>query len=154
MMSIPPGAKPAAARLPIIPPVVFWKLSTPQPASINTSLSPVLTRMVLICRPTGLDGWNVDVSRASCVLGPIAPQRFGRERERAVADDGDLDGAELEAVEARLRPLARLGRISQGGDGGGECSGPDGGRAGTQEHPAVEHEHVCSPFRVALSCVI
>ena len=24
-------------------------------------------------------------------LGPIAPQRFGRERERAVADDGDLD---------------------------------------------------------------
>jgi hypothetical protein len=27
------------------------------------------------------------------------------ERQRAVADDGDLDGAELEAVEARLRCL-------------------------------------------------
>ena len=27
--------------------------------------------------------------QASCVLGPIAPQRFGRERERAVADDGE-----------------------------------------------------------------
>jgi len=24
--------------------------------------------------------------QASCVVGPIAPQRFGRERERAVAD--------------------------------------------------------------------
>ena len=35
--------------------------------------------------------------KASCVLGPVAPQRFGRERGRAVADDGDLDGAELEA---------------------------------------------------------
>jgi hypothetical protein len=46
--------------------------------------------------------------QASCVLGPIAPQRFGRECERAVADDGDLDGAELEAVEARLRLLACL----------------------------------------------
>src|SRR2546428_409065 len=38
--------------------------------------------------------------QASCVLGPVAPQRFGWECERAVADDGDLDGAELEAVEA------------------------------------------------------
>src|SRR3984957_5169883 len=46
--------------------------------------------------------------QASCALGPIAPQRFGWERERAVADDGDLDGAELEAVEARLRPLRSL----------------------------------------------
>src|SRR6202043_2999450 len=83
--------------------------------------------------------------QASCVLGPVAPQRFGRERERAVAHDGDLDGAELEAVEARLRPPARLGRTGQGGGDGGECSGPDGGRAGTQERPAVEHEHVSSP---------
>ena len=65
------------------------------------------------------------------VLGPIAPQRFGRERERTVADDGALDGAELEAVETWLRPLARLERMSQGGDGGGECSGSDGSGAGT-----------------------
>src|SRR6266404_2345066 len=92
--------------------------------------------------------------QASCVVGPIAPQRFGGERERAVADHGDLYGAELEAVEARLPPLARLGRTGEGGGGGGECGGPDGGRAGTQEHPAVEHKHVCSPFLVALSCVI
>jgi len=35
--------------------------------------------------------------------------------------------------------------MGQGGGGGGECRGPDGGRAGTQEHPAVEREHVCSP---------
>src|SRR6202023_2461682 len=90
--------------------------------------------------------------QASCVLGPIAPERFGRERERAVADDGDLYGAELEAVEARLRPLARLGRMG-GGGGGGECSGPDGGRSGTQEHPAVEHEHVCSPWLVGLKSI-
>ena len=88
--------------------------------------------------------------QASCVLGPIAPQRFGRERERAVADDGDLDSAELEAVEARLRPRARLGRMGEGGAGGGECGGPGGGRAGTQERPAIEHEHVCSPLRAAL----
>src|SRR4030081_1486854 len=54
---------PALARLPSNLPFVFWNLSTPQPASINTNLSPVLTRMVLICSPTGLDGWNVDVSR-------------------------------------------------------------------------------------------
>ncbi|MEH2566633.1 hypothetical protein V1289_006260 [Bradyrhizobium sp. AZCC 2289] len=80
--------------------------------------------------------------QASCVLGPIAPQRFGRECERAVADDGDLDGAELEAVEAGLRLLARLGRTGEGEGGGGECGGPDGGRAGTQERPAVEREHV------------
>src|SRR5208282_3537265 len=52
--------------------------------------------------------------QASCVLGPIAPQRFSRERERAVADDGDLYGAELEAVEARLRLLARFGRMGEG----------------------------------------
>ena len=105
--------------------------------------------MVLICSPTAR--WlERGCEQASCVLRPIAPQRFGRERERAVADDGDLDGAELEAVEARLRPLARLGRMGQGGGGGGECSCPDGGRAGTQEHPAVEHEHVCSPLRVVL----
>ncbi len=71
--------------------------------------------------------------------------RFGRERERAVADDGDLYGAELEAVEARLRMLAHLGRMGQGGSCRGECGGPEGGRAGTQERPAVEHEHVCSP---------
>ena len=51
--------------------------------------------------------------QASCVLGPIEPQRFGGERDRAVADDGDLNGAELEAVEARLRLLARLGRMSE-----------------------------------------
>ena len=51
--------------------------------------------------------------QASCVLGPIAPRRFRLERERAVADDGDLDGAELEAVEARLRPLARFGRMGR-----------------------------------------
>jgi hypothetical protein len=37
-----------------------------------------------------------------------------------------------------------------GEGGGGECGGPDGGRAGTQERPAVEHEHVCSPLRVVL----
>jgi hypothetical protein len=36
--------------------------------------------------------------------------------------------------------------MGQGGGGGGECSGPDGGGAGTQERPAVEHEHVCSPL--------
>jgi len=53
--------------------------------------------------------------QASCVLGPVAPQRFGWECERAVADDGDLDGAELEAVEARLRPLARLGARARAG---------------------------------------
>src|SRR6202043_2826330 len=58
--------------------------------------------------------------QASCVLGPIAPQRFSRERERAVADDGDLYGAELEAVEARLRLLARFGRMGEGS--GGDCS--------------------------------
>ena len=58
-------------------------------------------------------------------LGPIAPQRFGRECERAVADHGDLDGAELEAVEARLRPLARLGRMGQGGGGGGLGGAPE-----------------------------
>ena len=57
-------------------------------------------------------------------LGPIAPQRFGRECERAVADHGDLD-AELEAVEARLRPLARLGRMGQGGGGGGLGGAPE-----------------------------
>jgi hypothetical protein len=55
---------------------------------------------------------------ASCVLGPIAPQRFGRERERAVADDSDLDGAEHEAVEARLGLLAHLGRTGESGRGG------------------------------------
>jgi hypothetical protein len=33
--------------------------------------------------------------------------------------------------------------------GRGECSGPDSGSAGTQEHPAVEHEHVCCRLRVA-----
>ena len=26
-----------------------------------------------------------------------------------------------------------------------ECGGPEGGRACTQERPAVEHEHVSSP---------
>src|ERR1700733_11042348 len=83
--------------------------------------------------------------QTSCVLGPIAPQRFGRECEGAVADDGDLDGAELEAVKAGLRLLALSGRMSEGGGGGGECGGPDGGRAGTQECAAVEHEHVSSP---------
>jgi len=82
--------------------------------------------------------------QASCVLGPIAPQRFGGEREHAVADDGDLDGAELEAVEAGLRLFARFGRMGDGG--GGQCGGPDRGGAGTQEGPAVEHEHFCSPF--------
>jgi hypothetical protein len=70
-------------------------IGRPPPASINTSLPPVLTRMVLSCSPTGLDGWNADVSRPLWVLGPIAEQRFGRELEHAVADDGDLDGAEL-----------------------------------------------------------
>ena len=78
---------------------------------------------------------------------PGRPTAF-RLGERTVANDGDLDGAKLEAVEARLRSLARLGRMGQGGSGGGECSGPDGGRAGTQEHPTVEHEHVCSPLLV------
>jgi hypothetical protein len=53
--------------------------------------------------------------QASCVVGPVAPQRFGWERERAVADDGDLDGAELDAVETRLRLVARLGRTGEGG---------------------------------------
>ena len=65
--------------------------------------------------------------QASCVLGPIAPRRFRRERERAVADDGDLDGAELEAVEPRLRPLARFGRMGE--DSGGDRSCRTGERA-------------------------
>src|ERR1700733_721695 len=86
--------------------------------------------------------------QASCVLGLIEPQRFGRERECAVADDGYLDGAKLEAVKAGLRPFACLRRMGEGGDVGGECGGPDGGRAGTQKHPAVEHRHVYSPLRV------
>ena len=62
--------------------------------------------------------------QASCVLGPIAPQRFGWERERAVADDGDLDGTELEAVEARLRPLACLGRMARAGVAGASAAAP------------------------------
>jgi hypothetical protein len=41
--------------------------------------------------------------------------------------------------------LAHLGRTGEGRGGGGECGGPDGGRAGTQEPPAVENEHVSSP---------
>jgi hypothetical protein len=45
-----------------------------------------------------------------CVLGPIATQLFGRECDEAVADDSDLDGAELEAVEAGLRRLGAHGR--------------------------------------------
>jgi hypothetical protein len=57
--------------------------------------------------------------QASCVLGSVAPQRFGWECERTVADDCDLDGAELEAVEARLRLLAHLGRTGESGRGGG-----------------------------------
>jgi hypothetical protein len=57
--------------------------------------------------------------QASCVVGPVAPQRFGWECQRAVADDGDLDSAELEAVEARLRLLAHLGRTGASGRGGG-----------------------------------
>jgi hypothetical protein len=85
--------------------------------------------------------------QTSCVIGPVAPQRFGGECERAVADDGDLDGAELEAVEPSLR-LAQLGRVGE--CGGGERSGPDSGRAATQEHPTVEHEHVRSPLFDAL----
>jgi hypothetical protein len=86
--------------------------------------------------------------QTSRIIGPVAPQRFGREGERAVADDGDLDGAELEAVEARLHLLARLERMGPGGAGGRKRSGANGGRASAQEHSAVEHEHVCSPLRV------
>ena len=67
---------------------------------------------------TGLDGSKVDVSRP-LASSARSPHAFGRERERAVADDGDLDAAELEAVETRLRSLARLGRTGQGGGGGG-----------------------------------
>src|SRR5258708_9331208 len=123
------------------PPVVFWNLSTPQPASINAGLLPVLTRTVLICSPTGRGVWNVDVSR-SLASSARSPQRFSRERERAVADDGDLYGAELEAVEARLRLIAHLGRTGEGG--GGERGGCNRRRPSTQERPAI-HEHVCSP---------
>jgi hypothetical protein len=39
-----------------------------------------------------------------------------------------------------------LRRMSQGGYGRSECSGPGGGSAGTQEHSAVKHLHVCSPL--------
>ena len=70
-------AWPALARLASNLPVVFWNLSTPQPASINTSLSPALTRIVLICSPTGLDGWKVDVSRPLHI-----PARSPRQSER------------------------------------------------------------------------
>src|SRR5258707_8855630 len=140
-MSMPRGAYPGAARWRTTPPVVFWNLSTPQPASINTSLLPVLTRTLLICSPTGRGVWNVDVSR-SLASSARSPQRFSRERERAVADDGDLYGAELEAVEARLRLIAHLGRTGEGG--GGERGGCNRRRPSTQERPAI-HEHVCSP---------
>ena len=106
------------------------------------------------CSPTGLDGWNADVSRPLASSAAIAEQRFGRELEHAVANDGDLDGAELEAVEAGLRPVDGSGRTSQGGDGGGKRSSPDGGRAGTEERSAVKLEHVCSPLRVELHMMI
>jgi hypothetical protein len=86
--------------------------------------------------------------QASCVHGAVAPQRFGGERERSVAYNGDLDGAELEAVEARLRLLALLGCTGEGRGFGGPDG--DGSGAGTQECPAIEHEHVCSPLRLAL----
>jgi hypothetical protein len=45
------------------PAVRVLELVDAEPASINTSLSPVLRRTVLICSPTGLDGWKVEVSR-------------------------------------------------------------------------------------------
>jgi hypothetical protein len=80
--------------------------------------------------------------QASCVLGPIAPRRFRRERERAVADDGDLDGAELEAVEARLRPLARFGRMGEGSGGDRSCRT---GKQGRREKASVHH-HGSLPF--------
>ena len=42
-----------------------------------------------------------------------------------------------------------MGRTGEGGRGGGECGGPDGygSGAGTQERPAIEHEHVCRLLR-------
>jgi hypothetical protein len=89
----------------------------------------------------------VDVSRPRAPSAPIAPQRFGRKLQRTIADGGQLDGAELIAVEARLYPLDPLGRVGQGGNTGNEHSGPESG-SGTQEHPAVEeaHAHGCSPL--------
>ena len=62
------------ARWPSNLPFVFWNLLTPQPASINTSLSLVFTRIVLICSSTALDGCvytspNLTRVRAAALAG-------------------------------------------------------------------------------------
>src|SRR5258708_8766846 len=82
------------------PSLDFWNLSTPQPASINTSLSPVLTRTALICSPTGLDGWNVDVSR------PLASSA----RSPHSVSAGNASGPSLTTVISMVPSLQRYER--------------------------------------------
>jgi hypothetical protein len=59
--------------------------------------------------------------KASCVLGPIAPQGFGRERERAVTDDGDLNVPSLKREEPGCASPAWG---AWGGGGGGLEAAP------------------------------
>jgi len=77
------------------PPAVVWEFVEPAPASINTRLVAGVDENGVDCSPTGLDALDRGCEQASCVLSPIAQQRFGRERGRAVAETDDLDGASL-----------------------------------------------------------
>ena len=57
----------------------------------------------------GLGDFERGCEQPSCVLGAIAPQRFGRERERAVADDGELEEPSLKRSKLGCARLAASG---------------------------------------------
>ena len=74
-------------------------------------LSAVLTRMMLIFSPTGLNDWNVDVS--SLAFSARSPHSVSAGNASPPSlTTSDHDGTELEAMEASLRLLAVFAPIS------------------------------------------
>ena len=75
-------------------PAVFWNLPS-LPRRDQHQLAASVDEDGVELQPHRVRRLERGCQQASCVLGPIAEQRFGRELEHAVADNGDLDGAEL-----------------------------------------------------------